>query len=111
MLCEQRALEVVYLENVRQAANAWVKFKGFIMGQFPRITYKLIHHSLALKPFLIADSPAVILFTSGSEGTPKGVVLSHQNLQANRFQLSACIDFNSNDKVFNALPIFHSFGF
>ncbi len=56
------------------------------------------------------DDAAVILFTSGSEGTPKGVVLSHRNIQANRYQLSACVDFGVSDIVFNALPIFHSFG-
>jgi acyl-[acyl-carrier-protein]-phospholipid O-acyltransferase/long-chain-fatty-acid--[acyl-carrier-protein] ligase len=52
----------------------------------------------------------VVLFTSGSEGQPKGVVLSHENLEANRHQLSARIDFNPTDTVFNALPVFHSFG-
>lgn len=54
--------------------------------------------------------PAVILFTSGSEGTPKGVVLTHRNLLSNLAQLSARIDFNSSDVVLNALPVFHSFG-
>jgi acyl-[acyl-carrier-protein]-phospholipid O-acyltransferase/long-chain-fatty-acid--[acyl-carrier-protein] ligase len=56
------------------------------------------------------DDPAVILFTSGSEGTPKGVVLSHRNLLANAAQAAARIDFGREDKVFNALPVFHSFG-
>ena len=51
----------------------------------------------------------MVLFTSGSEGTPKGVVLSHRNLLANR-QLGAVVDFNPSDLVFNALPVFHSFG-
>ncbi len=54
--------------------------------------------------------PAVVLFTSGSEGTPKGVVLSHRNLLSNVTQVAARIDFNRSDKVFNVLPIFHSFG-
>jgi acyl-[acyl-carrier-protein]-phospholipid O-acyltransferase/long-chain-fatty-acid--[acyl-carrier-protein] ligase len=56
------------------------------------------------------DDPAVILFTSGSEGSPKGVVLSHRNILANAAQALARVDANSDDKVFNALPVFHSFG-
>ena len=55
-------------------------------------------------------SPAVVLFTSGSEGTPKGVVLSHRNILANCAQLSSVIDFHGGDIVFNAMPMFHSFG-
>ncbi|MBN8532301.1 MAG: AMP-binding protein, partial [Alphaproteobacteria bacterium] len=56
------------------------------------------------------DSPAVVLFTSGSEGVPKGVVLSHSNLLANIAQAAARVDFGPKDVIFNALPVFHSFG-
>jgi acyl-[acyl-carrier-protein]-phospholipid O-acyltransferase/long-chain-fatty-acid--[acyl-carrier-protein] ligase len=56
------------------------------------------------------ERPAVVLFTSGSEGKPKGVVLSHRALLANISQIRSVIDFSSEDKVLNALPIFHSFG-
>jgi acyl-[acyl-carrier-protein]-phospholipid O-acyltransferase/long-chain-fatty-acid--[acyl-carrier-protein] ligase len=56
------------------------------------------------------DDPAVVLFTAGSEGTPKGVVLSHANLLANRAQLVARLDFGPADLVLNTLPPFHAFG-
>ena len=73
------------------------KVRGLIAGTTPRVARK-------------ANDPAVVLFTSGSEGTPKGVVLSHRNILANAAQALARVDANANDKVFNVLPVFHSFG-
>ncbi len=56
------------------------------------------------------DDPAVVLFTSGSEGAPKGVVLSHKNLLANCAQVAARFDFTPADIMFSPLPVFHAFG-
>lgn len=93
---------IVYLEDLKAEISLFDKIRGFLSRWFAG----WIHGNQGLSP----DDPAVVLFTSGSEGTPKGVVLSHANLLANRNQLAARIDFNPTDTVFNALPIFHSFG-
>ncbi|SMD15745.1 acyl-[ACP]--phospholipid O-acyltransferase [Rhizobium sp. RU36D] len=90
-------VSIVYLDDLRQTIGLGDKLRGLISRSRSRVERK-------------ADDPAVILFTSGSEGTPKGVVLTHRNILANAAQAAARIDFNSSDKVFNILPVFHSFG-
>ncbi|MCE3254684.1 MAG: AMP-dependent synthetase and ligase [Rickettsiaceae bacterium] len=96
-------IRIIYLEELAKRIGLFAKICGIFKAQFAKRFYSKTSHS-------DADDAAVILFTSGSEGTPKGVVLSHKNIQANRFQLSSRVDFSSRDIVFNALPIFHSFG-
>lgn len=96
-------VQVVYLEDVANAVSLSDKLGGLLAAYLPafwRGRFKQVN----------PDGAAVVLFTSGSEGVPKGVVLSHANLQANRFQLASRVDFGSTDIVFNALPVFHSFG-
>jgi acyl-[acyl-carrier-protein]-phospholipid O-acyltransferase/long-chain-fatty-acid--[acyl-carrier-protein] ligase len=58
-----------------------------------------------------SNGPAVVVFTSGSEARPKGVVLSHEAILANIAQMAAVIDFTPRDKVLNPLPIYHSYSF
>lgn len=94
----------IYLEDIKQSTSFNDKLLGLLAGAFPHF----FHNIMADKPK--GSDGGVVLFTSGSEGTPKGVLLSHKNILSNRYQLSARIDLTSNDRVFNALPIFHSFG-
>lgn len=94
--------DLVYLEDLKGSIGVADKLMGFVASRLPRLCHD--RHQAS------ADDPAVVLFTSGSEAAPKGVVLSHRNILSNVNQLAARIDFNASDIVFNALPVFHSFG-
>jgi len=106
----QNGVKLVYLEDVRQQIGLFSKLAGMLFNLMPQTYYRFYNKINKQNESSFADNPAVVLFTSGSEGTPKGVVLSHKNIQANRFQVTARVDFGPKDKVFNALPMFHSFG-
>ncbi|WP_174254827.1 acyl-[ACP]--phospholipid O-acyltransferase [Acidisphaera sp. S103] len=94
-------IRFVYLEDVRDSIGLLDKLRGKLAARHPeRLPGAAVD----------AGSPALVLFTSGSEGTPKGVVHSHRALLANCAQLRSVVDFNPSDRVFNALPMFHSFG-
>ncbi len=97
-------VEIVWLEDFRRVIGPLARLRALLSVPFAGALHR--RHARGVEP----QDPAVVLFTSGSEGAPKGVVLSHDNLEANRHQLSARIDFSPTDTVFNALPIFHSFG-
>jgi acyl-[acyl-carrier-protein]-phospholipid O-acyltransferase/long-chain-fatty-acid--[acyl-carrier-protein] ligase len=96
-------VNLVYLEDLAGQLSRLDKFQALVQCKTASIWYRHSRYS--------PDSPAVVLFTSGSEGTPKGVVLSHANILANLKQLEARINFNAKDRVLNFLPMFHSFGF
>ena len=94
-------VKIIYLEDIKNEIGLMDKLIGLLAVKTKIGLLKNQNNN---------DDPAVILFTSGSEGAPKGVVLSHKNLLSNQAQVKACLDFSSSDKFFNALPVFHSFG-
>jgi acyl-[acyl-carrier-protein]-phospholipid O-acyltransferase/long-chain-fatty-acid--[acyl-carrier-protein] ligase len=91
---------VTYLEDVRASLGATDKLFAAAAGAFPK------QFRAASKP----SDPGVILFTSGSFGAPKGVVLSQSNLLANVYQVAAHIPLDPDWVFFNPLPTFHCFG-
>ncbi len=96
-----RNVKIIYLEEMKQEMTLWDKL--WLMGY-------ALHFPRAVSTKHDPKEAAVILFTSGSEGKPKGVVLSHEAVLANIYQIRSIVDFSTEDKMLNALPIFHSFG-
>ncbi len=92
-------VEIVFLESLRKEIGLWDKINAFLRYKIKRVPHKDG-----------GNKKAVILFTSGSEGAPKAVVLSHANIISNIKQISAIETINITDTLFNALPMFHSFG-
>ncbi len=92
--------KILYLEDIRESLSKRDKIRAVIGAKFPFFV------STGGSP----ESTGVILFTSGTEGSPKGVVLSQQNLVANVEQIRGHVQLEPNDIVFNPLPIFHSYG-
>ncbi len=92
--------EVVWLDDVRKTIGLADKLYGLAAGAAPK------RFRVKTDP----DAPGVVLFTSGSFGTPKGVVLSQRNLVANARQVAAHIDLRPEWVMFNPLPTFHCFG-
>lgn len=125
---QEAGLELIYVDDVREQLGALAKLGAALRMRFAPAS--LLRHASAIRPPASGlghpvsapspeirnpkpetrSAPAVILFTSGSEGVPKGVELTHRNLLANIRQMLAVVDLTDADRVFNALPTFHSFG-
>jgi acyl-[acyl-carrier-protein]-phospholipid O-acyltransferase/long-chain-fatty-acid--[acyl-carrier-protein] ligase len=95
---------IVYLEDVRAGIGIVDKLSGAARAQFANIVYRNANKN--------ADKPAVILMTSGTEGAPKGVVLTNANLVSNAQQSIAHLSsvLIPGEVLLNPLPMFHSFG-
>ncbi|WOI53101.1 AMP-binding protein [Parvularcula sp. LCG005] len=92
--------EFKYLEDIKDSLKKVDKLRAGAGTMFPAL----------LRRPTPPESPGVILFTSGTEGNPKGVVLSHQNLCANVEQICDHVELEPTDIFINPLPIFHSYG-
>lgn len=97
-------VEVVYLEDIARRIGTFDKIGGMVRSFW----VERLHRRYALRP----EQTAVLLFTSGTEGTPKGVALSSRNLVANVQQIYQHTTgvLSPADVMMNPLPMFHSYG-
>jgi acyl-[acyl-carrier-protein]-phospholipid O-acyltransferase/long-chain-fatty-acid--[acyl-carrier-protein] ligase len=91
-LLENLPAQIIYLEDLKFSLSE--KLRGLFWKVKPA------------EP----DTPAVIIFTSGSEGVPKGCVLSHKNIFSDAIQARTIVDINEDDVFFNPMPSFHAYG-
>ncbi|MCI1858278.1 MAG: AMP-binding protein [Sporolactobacillus sp.] len=91
-----KQVKIIYLEDLAGSISARHKITGFLEARTRRLKRRPMGE--------------IILFTSGTESKPKGVVLTHRNIFANIQQVFAHIEVRQTDRIFNPLPLFHSFG-
>ena len=91
---------ILYLEDIRETLGLGDKMRALFGPVLPSVFLAKGHH----------DDPGIILFTSGTEGAPKGVVLSHSNILANIEQIEEHVEILPTDIFFNPLPTFHCYG-
>ncbi len=94
-------VRIVYLEDLRPQ---------FSLSDKLWLLFRALPNPRAVMRGFDPKHAAVVLFTSGSEGKPKGVVLSHAAIMANAAQVKSFIAFSRQDRFLNALPMFHAFG-
>jgi len=100
-------INIIYLEDVKENISTGKKLKTLLLS-------KLMSAKSIEKRFFTpveGNDTAAILFSSGSEGSPKGIELSHTNLAANAKQAAIVLDTREGDVMMSTLPTFHSFGF
>ena len=111
----EAGIEILYMEDVRTGITGLEKLGaalGLLRSPHPLPARREVAAGVPREQVarVLREQTAVVLFTSGSEGVPKGVELTHANLLANTRQMIAITDIQDRDRFFTALPIFHSFG-
>jgi len=96
-----QGVELIYVEDLRSRLDAADKLW---------LVARALRKPRSVVPRGDPADIAIVLFTSGSEARPKGVAISHDAMLANIAQMRAVIDFGPNDKFFNALPMYHTYG-
>jgi acyl-[acyl-carrier-protein]-phospholipid O-acyltransferase/long-chain-fatty-acid--[acyl-carrier-protein] ligase len=102
-------VQLIHLEDLRKEVTSFQRLRTFLMVLLlpafilDRWVLRLGKHT--------SEDLATVIFSSGSTGDPKGVMLSHRNLAANVESVIQAIDLGPKDRLLGILPLFHSFGY
>ncbi len=100
---------LVFLEEVAATPTALEKISAFGLARFA--PFRLLTKVAGRKNEITLDDLATVIFSSGSTGEPKGVMLTHYNILSNIHQMEHILNFTHHDRFLGILPFFHSFGF
>jgi acyl-[acyl-carrier-protein]-phospholipid O-acyltransferase/long-chain-fatty-acid--[acyl-carrier-protein] ligase len=100
---------IIWLEDVAQSIGSGHKIVGMLLALFAPA--RMIELACGQTTPLAIDSLATIIFSSGSTGEPKGVMLSHFSVDANSQGASQVLHLYEDERVLGILPFFHSFGY
>lgn len=101
--------KVLYLEDIAAAPGTAEKLTAWLLGKLA--PYGLLRRVAGQEKEVALDDLATVIFSSGSTGEPKGVMLSHYNILSNLGQFGHILNFTHHDRLLGILPFFHSFGF
>ncbi|HEY5041282.1 MAG TPA: acyl-[ACP]--phospholipid O-acyltransferase, partial [Verrucomicrobiae bacterium] len=101
--------ELIYLEDVAAKPPAAEKITAFLLAKFA--PFVLLKKIAGREKEVALDDLATVIFSSGSTGEPKGVMLTHYNILSNIRQMENILNFTHRDRFLGILPFFHSFGF
>ncbi|MDA0372372.1 MAG: MFS transporter [Planctomycetota bacterium] len=101
-------VKVLFLEDVMAGVSVFERIASLARALL--LPLGMLERSAGAKRRVRVDDTATILFSSGSTGEPKGVVLSHQNLRSNCEAVAQVVPFSKRDALASVLPLFHSFG-
>ncbi|HEX9045685.1 MAG TPA: acyl-[ACP]--phospholipid O-acyltransferase [Verrucomicrobiae bacterium] len=101
--------KVIFLEDAAAQPAFTEKLAAWLLAKFA--PFFLLKRVAGQEREVALDDLATVIFSSGSTGEPKGVMLTHYNILSNLEQFSHILNFTHHDKLLGILPFFHSFGF
>jgi acyl-[acyl-carrier-protein]-phospholipid O-acyltransferase/long-chain-fatty-acid--[acyl-carrier-protein] ligase len=101
--------KLIYLEDLAANPTTMEKLLAFLFARF--VPYSWLLKFVGQEKEVALDDLATVIFSSGSTGEPKGVMLSHYNILSNMEQFGHILNFTHHDRFLGILPFFHSFGF